>query len=104
MCCDYWTLLVDYVCPLCDSHQSGELQTHWLGELGGWPKIYGIGDRLPHLQGIEAATMGQDDERSFISTCKHCGGSIHWGARIEGEAVVRVWPHQWMASGGRATL
>ncbi len=97
MCTEYWTLRVDYDCPLCGSRELGQLQTHWLGGLASFMSLYELGERLPHLRGIEAATLGHDEESSFISTCRTCGGYVEWGAEIIAESVARVWPYHWEA-------
>jgi hypothetical protein len=98
MCCEYWTLRVDYDCPLCGSHEKGELQTHWMGDLGSCLDRYEIGQRVVQLHGIEAATLGEVGPDDFISICRSCRAFIDWGARIEDESVVSVWPYRWTAS------
>lgn len=95
MCCEYWTLRADYTCPLCGSEEQGELQTHWMGDLGSCLDCYQLGQKVPQLRGIEAATLGADGPEEFISVCRSCHGIIDWGARIENEVVVRVWPYRW---------
>ena len=80
MCTEYWTLQFDHDCPLCGSHEASQLQTHWLGEFAGFSHAYELGDRLPHLRGIEAATLGHDEEDSFISICDQCRGACLLGS------------------------
>ncbi len=88
---------------MCGSSEDGELQTHWMGDLGSCLDYFELGAPIPQLRGIEAATLGQDGPDDFISICRLCGGLIDWGARIEDERVVRVWPYHWTARTSQPT-
>jgi hypothetical protein len=53
-----------------------------------------MGETVDELRGIEAATLGEGLPDDFISVCSNCRGFVDWGARIENEAVVEVWPYR----------
>jgi hypothetical protein len=91
MCSRYWNLKATFVCPACGASAEDELQTHWLGDDGSCINHYRLGDKAYELRGIKLAVVdgSQDD---FIGHCDQCGAWIDFGARIEDEAVVDVWP------------
>lgn len=94
MCSQYWTVKFEYQCHFCGSRQSGGLQTHFMGDFGSCANYYDVGERVQELRGIEAATLGEGFEDDFISVCANCRGVTDWGARIEDEAVVELWPYR----------
>jgi hypothetical protein len=52
---------------------------------------YDLGEKAWELRGIKLAVIDGSND-SFIGHCRVCEVSIDFGARIEGEAVVEVWP------------
>jgi hypothetical protein len=95
----YWTLACEFTCPNCGEPQKGELQTHFMGDVGSCANYYNIGDEIPELQGI-TATLGPIDEGwpdDFIGTCFNCLGWIDFGAIIEDGKVMKVWPFKYHA-------
>jgi hypothetical protein len=86
---------VEYDCPICDAHQVDGLQTHFMGDFGSCVNYYVIDQPVEELRGIHAAGLGEGMADDFVSVCRNCRGFVDWGARIENEAVVEVWPYRW---------
>jgi hypothetical protein len=95
MCTEFWTIKTDYVCPMCGASQAGELQTHWLGQPGGFMHPRSLGEQVPELRNIAAASMSGGPEDGFVAECRNCHGFIDFAARIENAAVVSIWPVGW---------
>lgn len=95
MCSQFWTITTEYECPLCGSHEHGELQTHFMGDFGSCSNFYALGESVDELRGVEAGRLGEGLADDFISVCRNCRGVIDWGARIENSAVVEVWAYRW---------
>ena len=53
MCCQFWNLRLQYECPMCGSLENGELQTHWMGDLGSCLDYFELGAPIAQLRGIE---------------------------------------------------
>lgn len=91
MCSAYWTLQsVTFRCPYCGADNSGDLQTHFMGEPGSCLNYYRMGQPVTELRGIGAATV--QPAQGFIGKCDACGEYPEFGADIEFGAVVKVWP------------
>ena len=93
MCSMYWNLFAEFTCPACGKVQKGELQTHFMGDIGSCVNYYNIGDSIPELKGI-TATLGPVDEGwpdDLIGDCIECGVWIDFGASIEDGKVMKVW-------------
>lgn len=91
MSIDYWNLRARVTCPHCGNEYDANLQTHWMGEDGSSLNYYQLGERVPELHGIQAATLdGIKDD--FTSKCTQCGKWLSFGARIVDEAVVELLP------------
>ena len=92
MSSDYWNLNAEALCPECGSRRMRELRTHWLGEVGSCLNTYTLGQPVLELESIAAALIDGLGDRHFVDSCVDCRAFLHFGGRVENEAVVEVWP------------
>lgn len=89
MCSMYWTLNANITCPKCSHNYNGELQTHFMGEIGSCMNYYNLNQSVDELKGVSVVLDGRND--SFIDECPKCNEFNDYGAKITKGKVKKVW-------------